>query len=46
MTNTVRIVRPDLTPEEYEKRMAAIRAATVNVFLALEKAKQKKEADS
>lgn len=38
----VRIIRPELTPEEREKRMAAIKKAAVDLVLATEKAKAKK----
>ena len=38
----VRITRPELTPEEREKRMAAIKKAVVDLVIATEKAKAKK----
>ncbi len=38
----VRITRPELTPEEREKRMAAIKKAAVDLVIATEKAKAKK----
>ena len=39
--NNTRITRPDLTPEEYAKRMARIREAAARLFIAAEQARRK-----
>lgn len=36
----VRVIRPNLTPEEREKRMKELRKACVNILLAQERAHQ------
>lgn len=42
----VRVHRPDLTPEEREKRMELIRRAAVNLVLATERARRQKDISS
>lgn len=42
----VRVHRPDLTPEEREKRMELIRRAAVNLVLATERARRQKDMSS
>lgn len=38
----VHVYRPELTPEEYEKRMAKIKAAAAELLIAAYKQKEKK----
>lgn len=40
--NIITVHRPELTDEERAKRMEQIKQATVQLFLATEKAKQRK----
>lgn len=42
MKNIIVIHRPTLTPEEYEKRMARIKKAAVDLVIATERAKKMK----
>lgn len=39
----VTVIRPELTPEERAKRMEAIKRAAVQLVIATEKAKKRKE---
>jgi hypothetical protein len=39
--NIIRVTRPQLTPEERERRMEAIKKAAVDLVLAAERAKGK-----
>ena len=39
--NIIRVTRPQLTPEEREKRMKAIKKAAVELVLAAERVKAK-----
>jgi hypothetical protein len=39
----IQVIRPELTPEERAKRMEAIKKATVELIVAYEKAKAKKQ---
>lgn len=46
MANIIIVHRPELTPEEYAKRMARIKKAAEDLVLATEREKRKKRSNT